>query len=62
MKRVSGTAPPRLLNSEMIVLPHGGKALVAVLTMDTDDGVIELAINRAVSEQLAALLREFLKG
>lgn len=63
MPRLTNTAPPRLLNSEMIILPHEGhpRPLVAVLTLDTDDGTIELAVNVALAEQLLLLLDKFLE-
>lgn len=63
MPRVTNTAPPRLLNSEMIVLPHEGhpRPLVCVVTMDTDDGVFEFAMNAGVAEQLIELLRQFVE-
>lgn len=63
MPRLTNTAPPRLLNSEMIILPHEGhpRPLVAVLTLDTDDGTMELAVNVALGDQLFRLLDEFLE-
>lgn len=62
MPRVSNTAPPRLLNSEMIILPHpdSPRPLVCVVTMDTDDGVLEIALNAGVAEQLFVHLADFL--
>lgn len=59
-KRVSDTAPPRLLGSELIVLNPGERGLVGVLTLDTDDGTIELAINRGLAEELHESLTAFL--
>jgi hypothetical protein len=62
MPRLTNTAPPRLLNSEMIILPKNEHArpLVCVITMDTDDGAIELALNAGVAEQLFVHLADFL--
>lgn len=63
MPRVSNTAPPRLLNSELVKLPtRGEQPSLCVLTMDTDDGVLELALNVRGAQQLMGLLSGFLAG
>lgn len=58
MPRLSDTAPPRLLGIEAISL-DGGR--VAVLTLDTDDGTMEFAINRGFAAEIAALMIQFLE-
>jgi hypothetical protein len=58
MPRVSNTAPPRLLDVDVGMLSFDPK--VGVLKMETDDGPLELAINRNVAALLAGTLVDFL--
>jgi hypothetical protein len=65
MPRVTNTAPPRLLNSEMLILrlpdaKPDTRPLVCVVTMDTDDGAMELAMNVEGALQLHEHLSRFL--
>jgi hypothetical protein len=47
-----------VLGSEIMVISQDPR--VGVITMETDDGVIELAINRGVAEELRELLTDFM--
>lgn len=58
MPRLTNTAPPRLLAIEAIDID--GEGAVAVLTLDTDDGTMELAINRGLAVEIASLMLDFL--
>jgi hypothetical protein len=65
MPRVTNTAPPRLLNSELMVLrlPNekpDARPMLCVVTMDTDDGALEIALNVAVAKHLLSQLVTFL--
>jgi hypothetical protein len=58
MPRVTETAPPRLLSVEAIDLD--GTGFVALVTLETDDGAAEIAVNRSGALELASLMLEFL--
>jgi hypothetical protein len=51
--------PNRVLMGEMH--PLSDDPLVGLLTLETDDGTIELAINRSVAETLKDLMEQFLR-
>lgn len=59
-KRLTDTAPPRLLESDFVGIST--EPLVGLLYLETDDGTIELAINGAGAEILIGDLQRFLRG
>lgn len=61
MPRLTNTAPNRFnLVSDSYVVSK--EPLVAVVMMDTDDGTVELAFNRAGAEHLIEELQKLLKS
>lgn len=60
MPRLSDTAPPRLLSSELRILSEPDPFL-GLLSIETDDGKQDLAINVTVAAELFDLLEQFLE-
>jgi hypothetical protein len=58
-RRLTKISPNRVLGCEIIVISEDPR--VGIITMETDDGVIELAVNRGVAEELHELLTDFMK-
>lgn len=58
MPRVSETAPPRLLGSDVDLLSFEPK--IAKLELETDDGQLVILINRKTAAWLAGTLLDFL--
>lgn len=61
MGRLTNTAPNRLHQSSLdaTISPE---PLIGLISLETDDGTIELAVNRESATLLIAVLTEFLSG
>ena len=60
MPRRKKDDPNRLLQSGYMLLSDD--PLVGVIVMETDEGVSNIAVNRAVAEELQENLQRFLEG